>query len=112
MDPAAAKKALESERERLVQDLARLREGRGGDGSSRLDAGADDPVTTYTHELDEGVEVDLEATLTEVTEALGRIAIGTYGACVDCGAEIPAARLSAVPATSRCVDCQRKQEHR
>ncbi len=112
MDAVAAKTALDQERERLVQDLARLRDGRGGDGSSRLDSGADDPVTTYAHELDEGVEVDLEATLTEVDEALERIAAGTYGACVDCGAEISSARLIAVPATSRCVGCQRKQEHR
>lgn len=30
--------------------------------------------------------------------------------CVDCGAEIPAQRLEAMPETTRCVDCQRDIE--
>lgn len=30
--------------------------------------------------------------------------------CVDCGAAIPGDRLAAVPATVRCVECQRDIE--
>ncbi len=30
--------------------------------------------------------------------------------CPDCGEEIPAARLAAVPDAVRCVDCQRDRE--
>jgi RNA polymerase-binding transcription factor len=46
------------------------------------------------------------AILTDVETALGRLAAGTYGECVDCGAVIPFARLSAYPAAKRCVGCQ------
>ena len=53
---------------------------------------------------------DLESALHEVVEALGRIDAGTYGRCVDCGGEIPPKRLAALPASARCVECQRKQE--
>ncbi|MFM9124633.1 MAG: TraR/DksA family transcriptional regulator [Actinomycetota bacterium] len=52
----------------------------------------------------------LEAALAEVEEALGRIDAGTYGRCVDCGGEIPPKRLAALPASARCVECQRKRE--
>lgn len=112
MDTAAAKTALEDERERLTADLARLREGRGGDSAARLEQGADDAVATYAHELDEGVEEELEGTIGEVDAALGRIADGTYGTCVDCGSAIGAQRLAAMPWAARCIDCQRRQEHR
>lgn len=30
--------------------------------------------------------------------------------CVDCGAEIPAARLAAVPGARRCIGCQTRAE--
>ena len=38
--------------------------------------------------------------------ARAAIAAGTYGICVDCGAEIPAGRLQAIPDAERCVSCQ------
>jgi DnaK suppressor protein len=39
--------------------------------------------------------------------ALAAIEAGTYGICVDCGAEIPEGRLRALPDAVRCVPCQR-----
>ncbi|MGA0122490.1 MAG: TraR/DksA family transcriptional regulator [Gaiellales bacterium] len=113
MDADAARQALEVERERLERDLAHLRDDRGDApraASERLDAGPDDAVATYVHEFDEGVAEDLEAALAEVREALGRIDAGSYGRCVDCDEEIPAKRLAALPASARCVECQRKRE--
>ena len=52
------------------------------------------------------------AVLAEVEGALGRLADGTYGECVDCGSEIPYARLAAYPAAIRCVACQSRLEAR
>jgi RNA polymerase-binding transcription factor len=52
------------------------------------------------------------AVLAEVEGALARLADGTYGACVDCGADIPHARLAAYPAAKRCVACQSRAEAR
>ena len=45
-------------------------------------------------------------TVQEIDAALDRIAAGTYGACVRCGAVIPAERLELRPFASGCVACQ------
>jgi DnaK suppressor protein len=50
------------------------------------------------------------AELTTVEAALARLADGGYGECVDCGIEIPLARLAAYPAATRCVSCQEAAE--
>lgn len=44
--------------------------------------------------------------------ALAAIEAGTYGICVDCGAEIPEGRLRALPDAVRCVPCQRVASRR
>lgn len=43
-------------------------------------------------------------------QALQRIAMGTYGVCVECGKPIEAARLDAYPTANRCIDHQRLYE--
>ncbi len=40
-----------------------------------------------------------------IRAALWRIAAGTYGSCAQCGCDIPAARLAAVPTAAFCVTC-------
>jgi DnaK suppressor protein len=50
------------------------------------------------------------AELTEVDAALARVQDGSYGECIDCGAEISPARLFAYPAARRCIACQEKFE--
>ncbi|HVF65457.1 MAG TPA: TraR/DksA family transcriptional regulator [Casimicrobiaceae bacterium] len=52
------------------------------------------------------------AALADVEGALGRIAAGSYGECVDCGEPIAVARLRAYPAATRCIDCQGALEKR
>ena len=42
--------------------------------------------------------------------ALRRIASGTYGACSDCGAQIPTGRLCVQPEAERCIRCQTRYE--
>ncbi len=53
-----------------------------------------------------------EGRLWEVDEALSRVADGTYGYCVGCGAGIPLQRLRALPATASCVECSRRSDRR
>jgi len=48
--------------------------------------------------------------LREVDSALLRLKDGTYGECVDCGNDIPFARLHANPSASRCIACQERVE--
>jgi RNA polymerase-binding transcription factor DksA len=54
----------------------------------------------------------LLAELADVEGALGRVAAGSYGECLDCGDAIAAARLNAYPAATRCIGCQGALEKR
>lgn len=48
----------------------------------------------------------------DIAAARERIAAGTYGECIDCGAPIGYERLLAYPTAKRCINCQREHEHR
>ena len=47
--------------------------------------------------------------LQAIEEALYRMEKGTYGICRDCGEEIAAPRLNAIPWTRVCITCKAKQ---
>jgi DnaK suppressor protein len=49
-----------------------------------------------------------QAHLDQIAGALARLAEGSYGSCVDCGAEVGAARLEARPAAATCLTCAAK----
>jgi RNA polymerase-binding protein DksA len=52
------------------------------------------------------VEEQHESLHKEIMAALARIEDGSYGECQNCGSEIPAERLDAVPTTALCVSCK------
>ena len=49
-------------------------------------------------------------TLDKIDAALQRLGEGTYGDCVECGAEIAGPRLRALPFAVRCRDCEEARE--
>jgi len=59
---------------------------------------------------DIALEANREEILGSIQDALARIDNGTYGFCVDCGCEIPKARLEALPFAARCVTCEERQK--
>lgn len=102
----------------MRQDLLeRIRAQRGGT-RSRADAAADardmasDDWAKAGEEFDIGVALEEReaAELQAIDNALQRVADGSYGLCLQCGAAIPAARLHAQPTAERCVDCQARAE--
>jgi DnaK suppressor protein len=48
--------------------------------------------------------------LRNVRAALGRIAEGTYGTCIECDEEISQKRLHAVPWAAFCIACQERSD--
>ena len=46
-----------------------------------------------------------EAALADVTDALRRMAQGSYGSCTECGTDLPAERLEVLPQVGRCASC-------
>jgi RNA polymerase-binding transcription factor DksA len=67
---------------------------------------ADQGTETFEQELDETTLMILEEELRQVQIAQERLEEGKYGICVDCGEEIPAERLEAIPEAVRCIKDQ------
>ena len=65
---------------------------------------------TFDREIDYTLEENEERLLAEIDSALQRIDNGTFGVCQACGNPIGAERLEAVPYTTQCIDCKRREE--
>jgi DnaK suppressor protein len=117
------KKELESYREKLLALGRRLRgdmnavggealRGTGGEPAGNLSNAPLHPADLGTDAFEQEMAVGLleneRLLLRQTAEALVRIDQGTYGRCLECGKDIPAARLDALPYTPHCVDCARK----
>jgi DnaK suppressor protein len=105
------RKELEEERASLLEEL----EGYGADPySERIDRmGVDDNFADSAAATAERSEIlafvdKARERLAAVDMAIARMDEGTYGVCVDCGAQIPEARLEARPLSIRCVQCAAK----
>ncbi len=105
---------LIAKRASLLDQLATLRGGPiGRVEASNAHFGRTEDSTAQVataRELEFALDERETAELAQVDAALKRIAQGTYGQCLDCGVEIPAARLRAAPEAARCVACQEKLE--
>jgi DnaK suppressor protein len=71
---------------------------------------ADTATDTVDREIDYTLEASDGRLLAAIDTALARIEAGTYGTCVNCGAQIPPERLEAMPWATLCIDCKRKEE--
>jgi DnaK suppressor protein len=126
MDP----EKLEEFRQRLLAERARLRaevqedvsndvatpgmassdhaqwEASGG-SSNHL---ADDATELFLQEEEIAIDNSLRGMITEIDNALERIAKGTYGKCERCGKPIPLKRLEARPFSTLCIEDKAKEE--
>lgn len=82
-----------------------------GSGGGARDPG-DESVAMQLSDLAISSMEKQVARLQEVEGALKRIEDGSYGECLDCGGDIPRARLEAYPTARRCTQCQARREHR
>jgi DnaK suppressor protein len=71
---------------------------------------ADTATETVGREIDYTLEASDGRLLAAIDAALARIDAGTYGVCVNCGAQIAPERLEAMPWATLCIDCKRKEE--
>lgn len=100
---------LEEEKVRLEADLSRLgkKVGEGDYETSFRDMGSDEDENASEVEQyidDKALEDNLENQLRDVSDALGRIAAGTYGICEKTGSEISPERLRAYPAARTALE--------
>ena len=106
------KNALLAEQATLTEQLQQLSAVVKEEGVGYSTHPADDGTLAFDQARDLAVRVNAEQTLRFVEDALVRFDTGTYGLCVDCGTEIDAARLEAIPYAALCLKCQSKREHR
>lgn len=112
---APFKKQLLEQHASLLAQLASLRGGTIGRAEASADHfGGQKEDSRAQLETERELEFTLDAResaeLDAIDAALKRIEAGTYGVCIDCGVDIPAARLHAAPETPRCIACQEKFE--
>lgn len=107
---------LESERDRLADLIEEARQGleeaRQTESSSERspDPGnAEAGSMKFEYEKELSMQQNAVDLLHKVERALVRIDKGEYGQCESCGADIPTARLDALPYANLCVDCARRR---
>ena len=98
---------------KLAAQLAELA-GRLKHLESDLAEPADPDLSEHAVQMEDDDALEGQAALVRqeiaaTTAALDRIADGTYGACVSCGAEISAGRLEASPEAALCIDCAQQR---
>lgn len=109
---------LERERNELLAtiateeaELAVAVDDRGEDTTASQHP-ADVASDLATRESTLHTELTLKAAVAAIDDALDRLARGTYGVSVECGASVDAERLAVLPQAARCMACQRHQERR
>lgn len=71
---------------------------------------ADTATETVEREIDYTLEESDVRLLRAIDRALERIDAGSYGVCVNCGAQIAPERLEAMAWATLCIDCKRREE--
>jgi RNA polymerase-binding transcription factor len=114
---ALTSQTLREYKKRLMQQkavlersaLATVEQGRETAADDTADS-ADQAVLSYEREILFTRGTQTHGQLALVKSALARMHEGLYGECVECGTEIGAKRLQAVPWTPYCIACQEKME--
>lgn len=113
MDPVTARTRLEGMLADLDRSIAVMRGERPEPDPSTYDRDPADAGAYLTDAERVGATLDtLQLQREEVVAALGRLAAGEYGRCVDCGGPVPEGRLDARPEAARDVACQSKRDRR
>jgi RNA polymerase-binding protein DksA len=116
IDTELFRKRLLEERKRVQEAIDYLHEENPGSIQDETqDSTADNhpgdmATVTFDRELDYTLEENEGRLLQAIDAALTRMDDGSYGACVRCGQPIGAERLEALPWTTQCIDCKRKEE--
>jgi DnaK suppressor protein len=104
------RRVLEQKKTVLSDELAKARSAEEETNEESTQDIADKAVSSYTREFLYSLTDGERTVLLQIDDALGRIDDGTYGLCLNCGTTLGEKRLTAVPWTPYCVDCQELAE--
>ncbi|HVN63654.1 MAG TPA: TraR/DksA family transcriptional regulator [Candidatus Binataceae bacterium] len=114
---ASRKRFLEQMRKELIATKTRLLGEIDSELRAEREANKDEGMDTYdlaSEERDREINFILSdrerVKLQQIDDALARMEESSYGVCESCGLEIAEERLTAMPFTRLCRDCQQDQE--
>jgi DnaK suppressor protein len=108
---ATARELLTGERAEALAQVAALEREFAGIAEAAGSAWTDDEhdpegaTIAFEREHTAALLAQLREHLAQIDAALGRLADGSYGTCVNCGRPIGTARLSARPVATTCIEC-------
>lgn len=109
---AQLKTQLEALAAQLGARAGRPIEPNATDDVERPDADDDQPLNEMNQSIASNRNAHDAAVLLRVRAALRRLAQAPddFGACLDCGDDVPFARLAAMPWAEYCVECQGRRD--
>jgi len=100
------RKLLSDRRDELQNRLNAARREKMGSGLAEAKDEGDRATASTSAEVSVVQLAQTESLLKVINAALRRIVEGTFGECLNCGQEIGAKRLKAIPWTRYCLTCQ------
>ena len=118
LDRNKYKKLLLKKKEEVLQamkhigedTLNRSQRDSSGDLSGYTLHMADVATDSYDREFSLGLASNAQEILYQIEEALKRVGEKNFGECLSCGKLINKRRLTAIPYTTLCIECQSKEE--
>lgn len=113
MTPAELKRYREILEAKRADVLARVRQARTAEhegGEEDAPDLGDRALSTMSRDLNYQLTATERDILRRVEAALKRLDEGSFGACTNCGKQVQAGRLAAVPWARHCIACQELQD--
>jgi RNA polymerase-binding transcription factor DksA len=109
----AFREGLEAERAMLIGNVEGL-EAEADVKNWRESGFDDDPAdagsASFERETAQSLSLHARNLLGQIDDALRRMDEGMFGDCIGCGLRIELERLEAIPYTTQCMDCRRREE--
>jgi DnaK suppressor protein len=104
------RRLLVDKKNNLLSELAKTKNAEEETTEESTQDIADKAVSSYTREFLYSLNDSERHTIQQIDQALARIDEGTYGFCLNCGNAMNEKRLTAIPWSRHCVDCQELEE--
>ena len=107
------RKHLEEEKNRISSRIDELSaQDPFSDPERTADNAASDAEASEesSHDRFSAMVEELKLKQTDLTHAIKRIGMGTYGFCEECGAMIDTDRLGILPTATLCLSCEQKKK--
>src|SRR6476646_2848411 len=104
------RKLLHEKKTALLAELAKTKHAEEETTEESTQDIADRAVSSYTREFLYSLNDTARNTMQQIDQALSRIEDGTYGLCLNCGSPMNEKRLTAIPWSRHCLECQELAE--